>query len=70
MNWDNIDLTAPQGWVCPKCGRVYSPTTPMCYYCGGEQTSTVSTGTGTGTPYIDYVHSVAQTEKRTSDDEI
>lgn len=21
------------GWVCPKCGSVYSPTTPMCQYC-------------------------------------
>ena len=24
------------GWVCPKCGRVYSPFTPMCYYCGSD----------------------------------
>lgn len=23
----------PTGWVCPKCGCVYSPTIPMCYYC-------------------------------------
>ena len=22
-----------QGWVCPKCGRVYSPFTSMCSYC-------------------------------------
>lgn len=29
---------APQGWVCPKCGRVYSPNTFMCYYCGGNAT--------------------------------
>jgi len=21
------------GWECPKCKRVYSPTTPMCLYC-------------------------------------
>lgn len=21
------------GWVCPKCGRVYSPFTHMCPYC-------------------------------------
>lgn len=26
----------PQGWQCPICKRVYSPTTMMCMYCGGE----------------------------------
>lgn len=25
-----------QGWICPKCGRVFSPFTSMCTYCGGE----------------------------------
>lgn len=24
------------GWICPKCGRVYSPTTPMCLFCKKE----------------------------------
>lgn len=33
----DYEFTAPQGWICPKCGRVYSPTTFMCYYCGGEK---------------------------------
>ena len=23
------------GWICPKCGRVYSPSTSQCFYCGG-----------------------------------
>jgi len=22
-----------QGWICPKCGRCYSPSTFMCYGC-------------------------------------
>jgi len=21
------------GWECPKCGRIYSPTTSICFYC-------------------------------------
>ena len=29
----------PRGWVCPICGRVYCPTTPMCFSCGNNQTS-------------------------------
>lgn len=28
---------APQGWRCPICGRVYSPTTPMCFYCSNKE---------------------------------
>lgn len=31
-----------QGWVCPKCGRVYSPSTAMCFYCGGLVFATTS----------------------------
>lgn len=34
------------GWVCPKCGRVYSPYTPMCLYCGDAGTTVTTTGTG------------------------
>jgi hypothetical protein len=26
-------LTTRQGWECPKCERVYSPDTVMCFYC-------------------------------------
>lgn len=31
-----------QGWICPKCGRVYSPFTPMCLYCCNEKTNTTN----------------------------
>lgn len=25
-----------QGWICPKCGRVYSPYTSTCSFCGNK----------------------------------
>lgn len=31
-----------QGWICPKCGRVYSPYTQMCLYCKPDNITTVS----------------------------
>lgn len=33
-------LFCNKGWQCPICGRVYSPTTPMCFYCGNKPEST------------------------------
>lgn len=33
-------LFGQQGWICPKCGRVYSPFTQMCLYCKGETMAT------------------------------
>ena len=35
----------PKGWQCPVCRRVYSPDTPMCYYCGNEEIVTTTTFT-------------------------
>ena len=29
------------GWICPKCGRVYSPTTSQCPFCGGAYSPNV-----------------------------
>lgn len=34
------NLFCNKGWQCPICGRVYSPTTPMCFYCGNKPEST------------------------------
>ena len=31
---------APQGWQCPVCKRVYSPTTPIWWYCDNGETVT------------------------------
>jgi rubredoxin len=35
----------PQGWECPKCKRIYSPTTVMCSYCPQNTTSVTTSGT-------------------------
>lgn len=44
-----IDFTAiphvPQGWQCPVCKRVYSPTTSMCCYCGPNTQTAITSGT-------------------------
>lgn len=29
----------PQGWQCPVCKRVYSPSVSMCMYCGNKETT-------------------------------
>lgn len=41
-------IGAPQGWQCPICKRVYSPTTPLCFYCGGGGQIDVNTKTDGG----------------------
>lgn len=37
----------PQGWECPKCKRVYSPTTMMCIACPIDN-STITPNTPIG----------------------
>ena len=31
-----------QGWICPMCGRVYSPYTQMCLFCKPDNITTIS----------------------------
>ena len=59
---------AQQGWQCPICRRVYSPTTPMCYYCGNEKYTT-STTLNVGDAIIDWLHhdNVTEIEKPKKD---
>ena len=48
----------PQGWECPKCKRVYSPTTSMCSHCPEHSQGYASTGTtltvGTNSTFIGH----------------
>ena len=36
------------GWICPKCGRCYSPYTSMCSFCNNGNWNNTITCSGTG----------------------
>ena len=57
----------PEGWRCPVCGRVYSPTTPMCFYCSNKEV-TYRSGTSTDDSqwWEEYLKK-SQTGKSTND---
>ena len=56
-------LGAPQGWQCPICKRIYSPTTPMCWYCGGAVKTAAATTAGEPevSNKIDWAHHESET---------
>lgn len=64
MSYECELVTAPSGWVCPICHRVYSPSTFTCYYCGDRET-TVATNTEYETKKAEFVRKmmVGYTEK-------
>lgn len=48
FDFDKPFLSPPQfpcpaltekGWECPRCGRVYSPSTTECYHCNNRHLS-------------------------------
>lgn len=49
---EQFDFTT-QGWECPRCKRVYSPTTMMCIAC--PQYTQGKTSTGTSGPIVTSV---------------
>ena len=65
-NWNEIGF-APQGWQCPVCKRVYSPTTPMCYYCGNNVVTTTTTNIETPKTEEDFTEKWKKAIQGTSD---
>lgn len=55
MTGEYVKMPPQQGWQCPLCGRVYSPTTEMCLYCGNGKEVISTTATFT-TPTLDWLH--------------
>lgn len=60
MIGDYQKIPPQQCWQCPICGRVYSPTTMMCLYCGNEKESISTTYSTTHT--IDYAQGITKAE--------
>lgn len=51
LSWPNLEIEEPKyqgetGWICPKCGEVYSPLMTYCMNCTQFKTPTVTCGTG------------------------
>jgi hypothetical protein len=45
-----------EGWVCPKCGGVMSPSFPVCWYCSkGTGAVRVTSGTDENSAPCDHV---------------
>lgn len=43
----NIFVSGNQGWVCPKCGKVFSPSIFECWYCNSASVSSIVSTTDT-----------------------
>lgn len=52
-----------QGWQCPQCKNIYSPTTPMCYVCSNNNHKTVG---NLGSVNVDFDPKITLTEVTTT----
>jgi uncharacterized OB-fold protein len=55
----------PQGWECPKCNRVYSPTTIMCSYCPQHTQGLAIAGSSTSVTYSHQFESDKKSSSKT-----
>lgn len=66
-------LVGQQGWICPRCGRVYGPNFFECSYCNNQITE-VSTTSKDSSGYVvkddDYTYADSITTRSYGDREI
>lgn len=66
MNENYTHSFLKEGWVCPKCGRVYAPFVTQCDYCSKTNFTTwteINTGTGAKTIFPTAITTDATIEK-------
>lgn len=54
LEFEDITPNGQMGWICPKCGRVYSPSTSQCLFCVGTYSPNIvycGPNNGTKTAY-------------------
>ena len=56
----NPEYNESRGWICPKCGRVYSPDTPICFYCNNTESTTITaTSANYTTEWTKYLNHIS-----------
>ena len=58
QTFNPTQLTPNRGWECPKCRRVYSPTTQMCLFCPASYTTTHTITGGGGSAGVNITSGV------------
>ena len=58
MYYYGNQMPPQQGWQCPKCGKIMSPSMMWCPFCNGENevTYTIQTGADDRTRGIGQTH--------------
>ena len=73
MQYDMSDygsMFVPQGWQCPVCKRVYSPSQYYCLNCGGTYTTTITTDIKASSTWDLISDSITKTDVKILDEHL